>query len=143
MQEATRPGIRFFQSASPIGGSERWFLGPASPLIMAESRVLERLEVTWDELHAVVQERDKDLQEIENLKQDAKELSYLRKLEAKLLERELLTSIFTALGHPRGTSRPDYYRILRRDLNKFCDYVKRPGGPSAISGGSYASWIRG
>ena len=144
-REVNREGIHIRGGISPIGLSGRWLLGQATPLLEAEERVLSRLDERERRLEDVELECSALRQDVEHHGRDIMELSasnkeliasnkalkefneILRARERQLCEREIFTTIYTALGQQETTlKRWDFLRALRKDTN-LCNEILNRG----------------
>lgn len=89
----------------------------------------------WSRSKALVQSYRDGRQKIRNPGKKTKELSSLagsfRGLHEDFCERGIRVSIFTALGHPRDTSREVFFKALLRNLSIFRDIVHEEIGGAA------------
>ena len=160
-QEAVRrkvngEGIHIRGDISPIGWSGRWLLGQATPLLEAEGRVLSRLDEREQRLVALENESKHHGKEIKKLSASNKELfasnkelfaskkelfasnkelkefnEVLRARERQLCEREIFTTIYTALGQQETTlGRWDFLQALRDDTNLCSKILNSEVGPA-------------
>lgn len=125
------PPTTFARGLSLSGGPQQCFLESASPPPIAES--LARFHSVSDDIESKLEAIEQDLKKNRQMFESQKSyLEIIRWREKWFCEMDLLTSVFTALGHnPKTQSRGDFFRALRSNPSLCREIVRDEIGGSA------------